>query len=60
MAIIVNMEKAYVGSFVVNTAGGKLEINGEVIKANLTDKERADVMHAVEYNGVVYINTDDD
>lgn len=59
MAIIVNGTKAYINPSVVDTAGGKLTVNGEVVKAKLTDNEQDDVMHACEYGGVAYVTTDD-
>lgn len=37
MTIIVNGVKAYINPSVVDTAGGKLTVNGEVVKAKLTD-----------------------
>lgn len=59
MTIIVNGTKAYINPSVVDTAGGKLTVNGEVVKAKLTDNEQDDVMHACEYDSVAYITTDD-
>lgn len=46
MTIIVNGAKAYINPSVVDTAGGKLTVNSEVVKAKLTDNEQDDVMHA--------------
>lgn len=43
MTIIVNGTKAYINPSVVDTAGGKLTVNGEVVKAKLTDNEQDDV-----------------
>nr|DAR56272.1 MAG TPA: hypothetical protein [Caudoviricetes sp.] len=59
MTIIVNGAKAYINPSVVDTAGGKLTVNSEVVKAKLTDNEQDDVMHACEYGGVAYVTTDD-
>lgn len=59
MAIIVNGTKAYINPSVVDITGGKLEIDGAVIKSKLTDNEQDDVMHACEYDGVAYITTND-
>lgn len=59
MTIIVNGTKAYINPSVVDITGGKLEIDGAVIKAKLTDDEQDDVMHACEYDGVAYITTND-
>lgn len=59
MTIIVNGTKAYINPSVVDMAGGKLTVNGEVVKAKLTDNEQDDVMHACEYGGVAYVTTDD-
>lgn len=59
MTIIVNGTKAYINPSVVDVTGGKLEIDGAVIKAKLTDDEQDDVMHACEYDGVAYITTND-
>lgn len=59
MAIIVNGTKAYINPSVVDITSGKLEIDGAVIKAKLTDNEQDDVMHACEYDGVAYITTND-
>lgn len=59
MTIIVNGLKAYINPSVVDITGGKLEIDGAVIKAKLTDDEQDDVMHACEYDGVAYITTND-
>lgn len=59
MTIIVNGVKAYINPSVVDTAGGKLTVNGEAVKAKLTDNEQDDVMHACEYGGVAYVTTDD-
>lgn len=59
MTIIVNGLKAYINPSVVDITGGKLEIEGAVIKAKLTDDEQDDVMHACEYDGVAYITTND-
>ena len=58
MTIIVNGVKAYINPSVVDTASGKLTVNGEVVKAKLTDNEQDDVMHACEYGGVAYVTTD--
>lgn len=58
MTIIVNGTKAYINPSVVDTAGGKLTGNGEVVKAKLTDNEQDDVMHTCEYGGVAYVTTD--
>ena len=59
MTIIVNGTKAYINPSVVDITGGKLEIDGAVIKAKLTDDEQDDIMHACEYDGVAYITTND-
>lgn len=58
MTIIVNGVKAYINPSVVDITGGKLTVNGEVVKAKLTDNEQDDVMHACEYGGVAYVTTD--
>lgn len=59
MTIIVNGTKEYINPSVVDITGGKLEVDGAVIKAKLTDDEQDDVMHACEYDGVAYITTND-
>lgn len=59
MTIIVNGLKAYINPSVVDITGGKLEVDGAIIKAKLTDDEQDDVMHACEYDGVAYITTND-
>ena len=59
MTIIVNGVKAYINPSVVDTDGGKLTVNGEVVKTKLTYNEKDDVMHACEYGGVAYVTTDD-
>jgi len=59
MTIIVNGVKAYINPSVVDIIGGKLEVDGSVIKAKLTDDEQDDVMHACEYDGAAYITTND-
>lgn len=59
MTIIVNGTKAYINPSVVDITGGKLEVDGAIIKAKLTDDEQDDVMHACEYDGVAYITTND-
>lgn len=59
MTIIVNGKKAYINPSVVDITGGKLTVDGAVVKAKLTDNERDDVMHACEYDSVAYITTDD-
>lgn len=59
MTIIVNGTKAYINPSVVDITGGKLEVDGAVIKAKLTDDEQDDVMHACEYDGVAYITVND-
>lgn len=42
MTIIVNGTKAYIHPSVVDTTGGKLTVDGTVIKAKLTDNEQDD------------------
>ena len=59
MTIIVNCTKAYINPSVVDITGGKLEVDGAIIKAKLTDDEQDDVMHACEYDGVAYITAND-
>jgi hypothetical protein len=59
MTIIVNGTKAYINPSVVDITGGKLEVDGAIIKAKLTDDEQDDVMHACEYDGVAYITAND-
>lgn len=59
MTIIVNGTKAYINPSVVDITGGKLEVDGAVIKEKLTDDEQDDVMHACEYDGVAYITAND-
>lgn len=58
MTIIVNGTKAYIHPSVVDITGGKLTVDGAVVKAKLTDNEQDDVMHACEYDSVAYITTD--
>ena len=59
MTIIVNGTKAYINPSVVDITGGKLEVDGAIIKAKLTDDEQDDVMHACEYDGVAFITAND-
>lgn len=59
MTIIVNDVKAYINPSVVDITGGKLEVDGAVIKAKLTDDEQDDVMQACAYDGVAYITAND-
>lgn len=57
MVIIVDTKKAYINPQIVEFEGA-LKVNGESVKAKLSEAEKKEVLNAIEYGSVVYIKTE--
>lgn len=57
MVIIVDLKKAYINPQTVEFDSG-LKVNGETVKASLNLDEKKQVLNAIEYGTVAYINTE--
>lgn len=57
MVIIVDVKKAYINPQTVEFDSA-LKVNGETVKASLSADEKKNVLNAIEYNSVAYIQTE--
>lgn len=57
MVIIVDAKKAYINPQTVEFDSA-LKVNGETVKASLSEAEKKEVLNAIEYGSAVYIKTE--